>query len=267
VRWTWGAIEVFRVLDPDVTLELPPDDATKASLARAGAWLDPYRTADGGLLVGSSATVIRTRSSVVIVDPWLAFDDPARLAPRLAALRAHGVDPAEVDVVINSHVDGVGANTHRAGSPVFENARYLRPAASHEAISELAIDQRPAGTDAFLDLAEAGRLELVEANAKVVPGVWLEDAPGHTPGHVVVWVGNVGQTLVITGHLFLHPAQIARPKVATGDVDPKALEATRRSLLGRCAEANSILVGPLFAPPGGGRVVSKGGRWQLSPAG
>ena len=141
--------------------------------------------------------------------------------------------------------------------------RYLLPAAELEAICELAIDQRPDGTDAFLDLAENGRLELVEARDKVVPGVWLEDAPGHSPGHMVTWVGNVGQTLVVSGHLFLHPAQIARPKVAFGDLDPKALEATRRNLLARCAEANSVLVGPLFAPPGGGRVTSSGGRWQL----
>jgi glyoxylase-like metal-dependent hydrolase (beta-lactamase superfamily II) len=266
VRWTWGAIEVFRVPDPDVTLELPQDAEAQASLARAGAWLDPYRTVDGGLLVGSSATVIRTRSSVVLVDPWLAFDDPARLAPRLAALRAHGVDPADVDVVINSHVDGSGANTQVDGTPVFENARYLLPAAELEAICELAIDQRPAGTDAFLDLADQGRLELVEASDKVVPGVWLEDAPGHSPGHMVTWAGNVGQTLVVVGHLFLHPAQIARPKVTTGDLDPKRLEATRRDLLTRCADAGSILVGPLFAPPGGGHVTAKGGRWQLGQA-
>jgi glyoxylase-like metal-dependent hydrolase (beta-lactamase superfamily II) len=258
-------MEVFRVLDPDVTLELPQDEATLKQL-RAAGWLDPYLTEAGALLVASSATVIRTRSRVVVVDPWLAFDDPARLAPRLAALRAHGVDPQEVDVVINTHVDGSGANTHVDGSPAFPRARYLLPAAELEAICELAIDQRPEGTDAFLDLAEQGRLELVEADAKVVPGVWLEDAPGHSPGHVVVWAGNVGQTLVVTGHLFLHPAQIARPKVAFGDLDPKVLEATRRSLLTRCAEANSLLVGPLFAAPGGGRVAAKGGRWTLTPS-
>src|SRR5688572_11661540 len=96
VRWTWGAMEVFRVLDPDLTLELPQDEATVKQL-RAAGWLDPYLTEAGALLVASSATVIRTRSRIVLVDPWLAFDDPARLAPRLAALRAHGVDPQEVD--------------------------------------------------------------------------------------------------------------------------------------------------------------------------
>lgn len=251
--------------DPEVSLELPQEAPDQARL-RAAGWLDPYLTAEGGLLVGSSATVIRTRSRVVIVDPWLAFDDPARLAPRLAALRAHGVDPDEVDVVINSHVDGVGANTHADGSPVFPKARYLLPAAELEAICELAIDERPAGTDAFLDLADDGRLELVEATDKVVPGVWLEDAPGHSPGHMVVWVGNVGQTLVVAGHLFLHPAQIARPEVAVGDLDPTVLSATRQDLLARCSEAGSILVGPLFAAPGGGRVAAAGGAWTLVPS-
>ena len=102
---------------------------------------------------------------------------------------------------------------------------------------------------------------------EVAPGVHLADAPGHNPGHHVVWVGDGDARAVVVGHLFLHPAQIASPEVATGDLDPVLLEKTRRALLAQCVEDDALLVGPLFAAPGAGRVVPHGDTWRLAPAG
>jgi glyoxylase-like metal-dependent hydrolase (beta-lactamase superfamily II) len=206
---------------------------------------------------------VRTPSAVVVVDPWLAFDDPARLAPRLAALRAAGVDPEEVDLVVNTHVDGIGANVQADGSPTFPKARYLLPAAELEDLrSGTHPDERGL---AFLRLDDEGRVDAVHGGEQVLPGVHLEDAPGHNRGHVVVWLTSGGEQAVITGHLFLHPAQIAAPEVANGDLDPVALERTRRALLGRCVEAGALLIGPLFAAPGGGRVEADGDTWRIVP--
>jgi glyoxylase-like metal-dependent hydrolase (beta-lactamase superfamily II) len=263
-RWAFGAVDVSRVDDPGFELVLPQDLDTTAALA-ARAWLAPhYVTPEKALRVGSSAIVVRTPSAVVVVDPWLAFDDPARLAPRLAALRSAGVDPDEVDLVVNTHVDGIGANVQADGSPTFPNARYLLPAAELE-------DLR-AGTNGdergrpLLRLADEGRLEAVTGGEQVLPGVHLEDAPGHNRGHVVVWISSGGEEAVITGHLFLHPAQIAAPETANGDLDPVVLAVTRRALLARCAAQRALLIGPLFAAPGGGRVERDGDSWRLVPA-
>jgi glyoxylase-like metal-dependent hydrolase (beta-lactamase superfamily II) len=56
----------------------------------------------------------------------------------LDRLAAAGVDPATVDVVINTHIhyDHVGWNTHLAGEvfvPTFPNATYLVPREDYEA--------------------------------------------------------------------------------------------------------------------------------------
>lgn len=263
-RWTCGAVEVVRLPDPGVTLAIPQDEATEARL-RATGWLDPYLGDDGSLLVGSSATLVRTKSATILVDPWLAFDDPARLAPRLAALRAAGVAPPDVDIVINTHVDGIGANVEADGTPVFPRARYLLPAAELEALCDLPVADRPTGTDAFLDLADLGLLELVERTHRVTTGVRLEEALGHSPGHAVVWLGSAGRSLLVAGHLFLHPAQVASPEVTVGDVDPALLVLTREALLERCAAKKAVLVGPLFAGPGGGRVITGDTGWELAP--
>ena len=269
-RWSWGAVEVTRVADPDFDLVLEQDAATKASLERAD-WLWPcYVTDDLSLRVGSSAILVRTPSAIVLIDPWLAFDDPARLAPRLSALRAAGVDPLEVDLVINSHVDGIGANVQADGTPTFPNARYLLPTAELEDLRAgrhpEQIGGRFPGEHPMLTLDATGLLDGVDGDAHLLPGVLVEDAPGHNRGHVVVWITSGGQHAVVTGHLFLHPAQIANPEVANGDLDPVALAATRRSLLARCVEDDALLLGPLFASPGGGKVRPEGSSWRLEPA-
>jgi glyoxylase-like metal-dependent hydrolase (beta-lactamase superfamily II) len=259
--WTVGSIDVTRVDDPDFELILPSDDATVAVLQRS-PWLAPhFVTEDWALNVGSSCIVVRTPAAVVLVDPFLAFDDAERLGPRLQALRDAGVEADDVDIVINTHVDGIGVNVLRDGSPTFPNARYLVPRAELEAMrAGTHAEQR---ADALLALQDDGIVEPTEGDETILDGVRLEDAPGHNPGMHLVWVEDDERAAVIVGHLFLHPAQIANPSIENGDIDPVALEATRRSLLARCAEKGALVVGPLFAAPGGGQVQPDGSAWRF----
>ncbi len=261
--WSVGAIEITRVDDPGFELVLPSDDATVAVLQRA-PWLQPqFVTDEWSLVIGSTTTVVRTPEAVVLVDPFLAFDDPTRLGPRLQALRDAGVEADDVDVVINTHVDELGVNLLADGSPTFPRARYLVPRLELDSIRSGAHGQahEVAG---LLPLWDQGRVEATDGTEEVVPGVRLEDAPGHNPGHHVVWAEDGGQSAVIVGHLFLHPAQIAAPEVANGDLDPVVLAHTRRDLLARCVERGSLLLGPLFASPGAGAVRTEGGTWRLA---
>jgi len=259
--WTVGSIDVTRVDDPDFELILPSDDATVAVLQRS-PWLAPhFVTGDWALNIGSSCTVVRTPDAVVLVDPFLAFDDADRLGPRLQALRDAGVEADDVDIVVNTHVDGIGVNVLRDGSPTFPNARYLVPRAELEAIR--AGTHGESRADSLLALQDDGIVEATEGDETLLDGVRLEDAPGHNPGMHVVWVEDAERAAVIVGHLFLHPAQIANPSIENGDLDPVALEATRRSLLRRCTEVGALVVGPLFAPPGAGQVRPDGDAWRF----
>lgn len=262
VRWTVGAVEVTRVADPEFELVLPQDERT-AAILKATPWLCPdFVTDEQALVVGSSAIAVRTPSALIVVDPFLAFDDPARLAPRLAALRAAGVDPDEVDVVVNTHIDGIGANVLVDGTPAFGRARYLLPEAEVEDARSGVHGEEGA---ALLRLAERGQLVGVGDDETLVPGVRLRSAPGHNRGHVAVWVESAASQAVIVGHLFLHPAQIANPDVDTGDLDPAEVARTRRSVLSRCVREDVLLIGPLFAPPGGGKIRQDGDGWRLQP--
>ncbi len=262
--WKIGSIEVTRVDDPGFELVLPSDEATAATLQRS-PWLAPhFVTDDWSLDIGSSCTVLRSGDTVVLVDPFLAFDDPAKLGPRLQALRDAGVEADDVDVVVNTHVDGTGVNLLADGSPTFPRARYLVPRPELEALR--AGEHGDVRGTPLVALWDAGPVEATEGSETIVPGVRLEDAPGHNRGHHVVWVEDGGDQAVVVGHLFLHPAQIANPSIENGDLDPVVLEATRRALLARCAEHGTLLLGPLFASPGGGQVRPDGASWRLEVA-
>jgi len=260
--WTIGRIEITRVEDPDFDLVLPQDAASAATLLAAG-WLHPhFITDDGALVIGSSATIIRAPDAVVLIDPFLAFGEPPQLGPRLTALRDAGVEADDVDVVVNTHLDGLGVNLLADGSPTFPRARYLYPRQELAAIRD---GSHPQTVEArrLLPLWTDGPIEATDGTEHVATGVRLEDAPGHNPGHHVVWAESEGRSAVVVGHLFLHPAQIARPEVDNGDLDPVLLTQTRRSLLARAALQRSLLVGPLFAAPGAGAVVPHDDTWRL----
>jgi len=261
-RWQAGGWTITRVPDPGFELVLPQDDATRAALQRS-PWLRPRFVTDAwGLRVGSSAIVLDDGTATAIVDPWLAFDDAARFAPRLDALSAAGWSADDVDIVINSHIDGVGANVDPAtGAPTFGRARYLVPGAEMAALAH----GHRAGAEGLLDVERAGLLDRYDERVAVAPGLVLDPLPGHSPGHFGVYVGDP-PAAVITGHLFLHPAQIANPDVAELDHDPEAVRATRRALLERCDRQHLLLIAPLFEAPGGGTIVRDGGDWRLEPS-
>ena len=261
--WTIGDIEITRVEDPGFDLIVPQDAASAATVLAAG-WLHPhFITDDGALVIGSSATVIRTPDTVLLVDPFLAFDDPAKLGARLNALRDAEVEAEDVDIVVNTHVDQLGVNLLADGSPTFPRARYLLPRQELETIRD-GTHAQATEASALTQLWADGPYEAMEGTEHLAAGVRLEDAPGHNPGHHVVWVESGGESAVIVGHLFLHPAQIALPEIDNGDRDPVLLAETRRNLLARCALQHSLLIGPLFAGPGAGVVVPHGHTWRLS---
>jgi glyoxylase-like metal-dependent hydrolase (beta-lactamase superfamily II) len=275
-RWTVGDSVITRVPDEHFELVVPQDDATKSVLLSQASWLAPqFLTAAGELRVGTSAIAIETLGARIVVDPWLAFDDADRATPEatarldglLAQLADAGFPPESVDFVVDTHIDGVGANTRPAEGgevPAFPNARYV---IAPEEIAALQAGRFP-GADALNILVADG---LVDApDGRVAGDVAMERGPGHSRGHYVVRVGPDGDDAVVIGHLFLHPAQVFSPDPSAGlDEDIELAAESRRALLARATEKKTLVIGPLWATPGAGTVVPAGepGRWRLEPAG
>ena len=157
------------------------------------------------------------------------------------------------------HVDHVGWNM-RDGQPFFPRARYIGRREDYEFFTSARPD-RPYVRDQLLALQDAGRLELVESDVSPVPGVTLEHAPGHTPGHCIV---RVGDDTVLLGDLAVHELQLADPGLAyDAEVDPAGAAGARRRLLPELAASGAVVgLGHLRPPLGRLEAAGEGFAWR-----
>jgi glyoxylase-like metal-dependent hydrolase (beta-lactamase superfamily II) len=255
--WRVGDVEIVRVESTDLAL---PASAPLAD------WMVPaFGTDAGEVRIAFSALAIRTPTMRIVVDPWLADDNP-RGRPdasdaadhALADLAAAGFAATEVDLVVNSHLDGIGWNTRPDGAggwqPSFPNARYSYPAAQLATV-DAGIEVH--GADGLRQLRALTDVAGVIAPHQLTPEVRIVDAPGHDPGHAAVRIEDGGHLAVYAGHLVLSPFQVDDPGTTlAGEAEGLLAEATvsRRLLLEELADRNGLLLTTLIGGPGGGRV-------------
>lgn len=121
----------------------------------------------------------------------------------------------------------------------------------------------PAFADSVQPILDAGLVDPVEADMALTREVQLRRTPGHTPGHISVWIG---EDCVITGDVLHHPIQCRHPEwTARGDAHPDAARATRRNLLAAAAGTNALVLGTHFAGSSAGRILSTDNGYRFSP--
>jgi methylmalonyl-CoA epimerase len=124
------------------------------------------------------------------------------------ALAEAGVAPEDIDVVLATHLhwDHVGGFTTRDATgrvrPRFPRARYVVrrgewEAATHPHERNRASYQAPD----FVPLAEAGVLELVDADQTIMPGVKVQRTGGHTADHQIIWIQSGAKRAVYAADL------------------------------------------------------------------
>jgi N-acyl homoserine lactone hydrolase len=134
------------------------------------------------------------RAGAILVDTGVGWGDERlirdwKVVNRRAAdaLAEHDLSPADVKIVINSHLhfDHCGQNA------VFRHAPFYIQR------TELARARRSGEAIEWFDFAGA-RFELLEGDATIVEGVRVVATPGHTIGHQSVFVdGNDGLAVMI----------------------------------------------------------------------
>ncbi len=204
-----------------------------------------WDAADGRLVTSSLTWVIRERGRTILVDTGIGNDKDRPDAPPfhrlrtdfLVALAAAGVRPAEVDVVVNTHLhaDHVGWNTRLVDGewvPTFPNATYLIPAADHEHFAD-----DPVIADSVRPVIEAGQAMLWRGQHVIADGLVLEETPGHTPGSSVL---KLRDEAVFVGDLLHNPAQILEPDAnSMFCLDAAEARRSRRRILGWAADHNA----------------------------
>ena len=110
------------------------------------------------------------------------------------------------------------------------------------------------------------RLDLIEREGEIVPGVQAITAPGHTPGHIALAISSEGEQLLCISDAVLHPIHLEQPEwFAVVDLDPEQVVATRHRILNRSANDKVLVLAFHFPFPGLGYVIDKGEGWQWQP--
>jgi glyoxylase-like metal-dependent hydrolase (beta-lactamase superfamily II) len=214
----------------------------------------PGIDSDAAWWVPVNCALLRNGDATVLVDTGVG-PQPRTFLPEADTRLLELVAPEEIDVVVHTHlhVDHIGWT----GS--FPNARYV----VHEDdwtyfMSESSLAERPHLRKKVLPLAD--RFERIGGETEVVPGIHVQPAPGHTPGHVIVRADGVA----VIGDLAAHELQLADPGfVFSNDMDPGAAASTRRRVLSELAGQGVAVLAGHFHGVGRFEPAGKGFRWAV----
>ncbi|HEX8450942.1 MAG TPA: MBL fold metallo-hydrolase [Longimicrobium sp.] len=165
------------------------------------------------------------------------------------SLAAAGFRSEDVGIVVNTHLhfDHAGGNTYRdeAGEVrlSFPNARYFVQRGEWE-WAHLKNERTQASylADNFEPVMTAGRLELVEGDVEIVPGISVYRTPGHCPHHQSVLVSSGGETACFLADVLPTFAHLPLPWIMGYDVEPLVTLESKRALLRRATEERWLLV-------------------------
>lgn len=216
--------------------------------------------------------VVQTDGHQVLVDTGGGPGALPQLGKLLQNLAAGEIDVQEIDTVILTHWhwDHVGGNTDEGGEPSFPNANYVMWREEWDTVtSDKFLENMDAETAAFIRqnlLSIQDRVELIDREGEILPGVEVVAAPGHTVGHMAVAFHSGGEQLLCLGDAAIHPIHTVCPAWHTDfDVAPEQAVRSRSQLLERAVADGALLFAPHFPFPGVGPVARIEGGWLWQP--
>lgn len=165
-----------------------------------------------------------------------------------ADITAQGIDPAAIDLVINTHLhfDHCGGNTRRENGcvvPAYPRARYLVQRGEYEhACRRHERDRVSYIADNYEPLIDSGRMTLLDGDAEVAPGIRVAVFPGHTRHMQVVVIESGGQTCAFLSDLVPTTAHLNPAWVMAYDLFPLESIESKRHLLARAAAERWLCV-------------------------
>jgi glyoxylase-like metal-dependent hydrolase (beta-lactamase superfamily II) len=220
----WDGGVVFGVVPKSLwSTRMPADDLNRVPLA-------------------FNCYLIETGRETILVETGggCDFDDRSRARMRLpdqVTPIVGYVDRDSIDIVVNTHLhwDHCSGNMI-AGKPSFPRAKYFTRRAEWEYAHSRHLRDAVSYRDANYDpLVDSGRMELLDADTEIVPGIELCVAPGHNRDMMIVKATSEGQTFCLFADLIPTTEHLKPTWVAAFDLFPLTAIDTKVKLLRQAA--------------------------------
>lgn len=270
-----GAIEVTAISDGTVALPLQVfsgvEPAELQRLMGAYGLKEPPPSA-------VNAFVINTGQKTYLLDTGTGSNKA--FGPTLGRVRenlfAAGIEPSQIDGVIltHAHPDHAEGLITPSGQARFRNAELIvNETEANFWLDEGIASRAPEGAKPFFASAKktlgpyAKRMRKLKGG-EIAPGITLEPAFGHSPGHSIVRVASGNQQMLFTGDSFVNAAiHPLRPDVMFAyDADPRMAVETRKRVFDMAAVDGLTIAATHIAFPGFGRIVKDGAAYRYVPA-
>lgn len=271
-----GDVTVTRVAEWAGAI-MPPTDFVPASTTtqwdRHRSWLEPdfWRPDADEVRAAIQTWLVRSGGRTILVDtgvgngkqrPHMSIFHQLDTA-YLDNLASAGVEPEDVDLVVNTHVhsDHVGWNTRLDGGkwvPTFPNATYLVPARD-VAFFDPDGPGRPKSPESHANVFEdsitpirrAGQLQPWDDTHTIDENLTLELAAGHTPGSSVLWLASGSDRAAFVGDLVHTPIQVVEPDLNSCFCEDEGnARGSRLRVLARAAEIGALVLPAHFGGHG-----------------
>ncbi len=219
--------------------------------------------------------LIDTGDSRILIDsgggPF--FDPHLGLLP--AGLASAGYAPSDIDIVLltHGHRDHICGGVAQDNSMLFPNAKHVMVRGEWEywvnlddaAIAKMAHAQDIRFARHCLKTISC-QLELIDAGDEIAPGIRTLATPGHTRNHISVEATSGPSSLICVADTMDLPIHIENSNWHPAwDELPAIGIATRRKLLRRASQRNTLIHGFHFPFPGFGAVHAHTDGWRYKP--
>jgi glyoxylase-like metal-dependent hydrolase (beta-lactamase superfamily II) len=209
------------------------------------------------ILMATNCLLVRTPDANILIEAGIgpkltdkerdiyAYDRDPGLPDALSEI---GLQAQDIDLVVLSHLhfDHVGAlvTPGRDGelAALFPRARHVVQATELDAWRHPDPRSKASYKPENLSLLEeAGRLQVVDGDQEIAPGIRVRVTGGHTRGHQAVYVQDQEQTVVFTGDFLFMRAFLKANWVSALDLFPLEAMERKAAFLAEAARERQLI--------------------------
>ena len=277
-RYKVGDYEITQIADGARTFPMPDTFVVNQKKEDALAAAEAAYMPKGQVTIPFNPMVINTGSKLIVIDTGNglgAFEASKGAAGQMNAnMRAAGIDPAHVDIVLISHFHGdhIGGLKTADGKLIYPNAEVKVPAVEQAFWADDANQAKANGFNKgqfanVKKMMDGVKVTPYEADKEVAPGITSVFTPGHTPGHMSFIVASGNGRLLVQSDVSNIPALfLNRPDWHVAfDNDPQLAQTTRHKFYDMAAAEKALVAGYHFSFPSLGHVEKDGAGYRLVP--